>query len=316
MRLLPHILNRIAFIRAESLHDGSYGTDAYLWHRDTFSPADIEATKKHLTVLVVCGRGVVTKPENSEIAARVKADRATFLWSTAGGDISFVRREQLSRLTEDLSAQGIVAVETFCTDANDDFAASANEFARQLYDGMRWKKLLRPTMENSAVMQALTRRIALPILGLFLSLLAANAVLYPNLNSRRQSLQTAVAERENAASSTASTNAIQQRLLSEFTTRPTVSRAMLCDRIASSMPEKITLTALDIEPIEKRFEAGKALQRQNNTAVIRGLARTAAEVSDFIAQLSQSGCCHDVHLTQIERERDGEHLNFRIDVQL
>lgn len=92
-------------------------------------PADRTAAKNTLAVLVVCGHGVVTKPDDAQITARVKADPGTFLWSSANGLTSFVRRERLDALTEELTAEGIVLVRIFCADAAADFGLTAAELA-------------------------------------------------------------------------------------------------------------------------------------------------------------------------------------------
>jgi len=139
MKLLPRILNRIAFVRAEYAADGSCRTEVFAWRAASLSPADRTAAKNALAVLVVCGHGVVTKPDDAQITARVKADPGTFLWSSANGLTSFVRRERLDALTEELAAEWIVPVRIFCADAAADFGLTAAELARQLYAGLRWR---------------------------------------------------------------------------------------------------------------------------------------------------------------------------------
>lgn len=316
MKLLPYILNRIAFIRAEFAPDGNCSTEVFLWRTDGITPAERSAVKNALPVVVACGYGVVTKPDESEIVTRIKADPETFLWSSEGGMTSFVRREHLGPLTEELAAEGIVPVRIFCADGSADFEKNAGEFARQLYARLRWRTFVRPTAESSAVAQALVRRLALPVLGVFLCVLAANAVLSPDLNARRQTLQEEIAVRERTASNAASAGAWQRDLLAEFSTRRAVSWAVVCDRVAGAVPERVVLTQLAVEPLTKRFEAGKPLQRLDDRAVICGTASAASDVSAFIRQLSELTCCRDVRLMNVEKERDGDRLAFRIETAL
>ena len=65
---------------------------------------DAAAVAKGVAVVTVSGHGTIVKPADSQLAARVRDDRATFLWSEHDGRIAFVRRERLQgMLTELLS---------------------------------------------------------------------------------------------------------------------------------------------------------------------------------------------------------------------
>ena len=316
MKLLSRILNRIAFVRAEFAADGSCRTEVFLWRTGGVAPAERSAAKGLLAAVVVCGHGVVTKPDGSQIAARIKADPETFLWSSAGGQTSFVRRERLRSLSEELAGEGIVPVRIFCADAGTDFETLAEEFARQVYADLRWRSLVRPTAESSAAAQALARRATLPVLGLFLCVLAANAVLSPDLNARRQMLQQQITARERTASNAASAGARQRELLAEFSKRPAAPWAVVCDRVAGAVPERVVLTQLAVEPLTKRFEARKPLQRLEGRVVVCGTAPAASDVSAFVRRLSEETCCRDVRLMHVEKERDGDRLAFRIETAL
>jgi len=316
MRLLPRILGRIAFVRMEFTPADGCRTDVYIWRRSGMAQGDWAAAKGCLAAVVVCGHGVVTKPDDAEITVRVRADAGTFLWSSANGRTSFVRRERLQNLTDEFAAHRIVPVRVFCTDAAGDFGTVAEEFARQLYDGLRWRSLVRLTHESSAAAQTLVRRAAFPVLGVWLALLAANAVFSPRFNARRQMMRTELAAQERAASGSASADARQRKLLAEFSEVPGVSRALFCDHIARAVPDRVVLTALDVEPLVKRFEAGKPLQRLENRVVVCGTAPAAADVSAFVQRLSQTGYGRDVRLVNLEKERDGDRLTFRIETAL
>lgn len=316
MKLIPYILNRIAFVRAEFAADGSCRTEVFVWRADGVTPAERNVAKNGLAAVVVCGYGVVSKPDESEIAGRIKADAETFLWSSADGATSFVRRERLGALTEELAGEGITPVQIFCAPVDADFGKVAGEFARQLYARLRWRTFVRPRAESSAAAQALVRRLAFPVLGVFLCVLAANAVLSPDLNARRQILQEEIAARERTASNAASAGARQRELLTEFSKRPEVPRSIVCDRIAGAVPERVVLMQLAVEPLTKRFEAGKLLLRLENRAVVCGMAPVASDVSAFVQRLSELTCCRDVRLTHVEKERDGDRLTFRIETAL
>ena len=277
---------------------------------------DAAAVAKGVAVVTVSGHGTIVKPADSQLAARVRDDRATFLWSEHDGRIAFVRRERLQGVLTELSEAGIHPQRI-------EVSAPPDTAAGELLAGLGWRQLLRPTpglggrrrprptAEGSSLAQAVVRRAALPVLGLFLCLLAANAAVAPSLNTRRQTLQKELSARERTASTAADATDRQRTLLAEFSARPAASRAVVCDRIAEAVPAQVVLTRLAVEPLTKRFEAGKPLQRQERTAVVAGTAPAADDVSTFVECLAGAACCRTVRLTNVERERDAERLPFR-----
>ena len=268
---------------------------------------DAAAVAKGVAVVTVSGHGPIVKPAASPLAARVRDDRATILWSERDGRIAFVRRERRQGVLGEKSEGGIHPQR---------FVGSARPVtaAGELRAGLGWRQRLRPTAEGSSLAQAVVRRAALPVLGLFLCLLAAFAAVAPSLITRRQTLQQELSARERTAATAADATDRQRTLLAEFSARPAVSRAVVCDRIAEAVPAQVVLTRLAVEPLTKRFEAGKPLQRQERTAVVAGTAPAAGDVSTFVERLAGAACCRTVRLTNVERERDADRLVFRIEI--
>ena len=316
MKLLSRILGRIALVRVEFTPAGECVVGVSMWIRGEVVSVNPKMAKGCLAAAVVCGCGVVTKPDEAEVTARVKSDPGTFLWSSANGCTSFVRRDRLHAAEEELAARNIVPVRIFCAGCAADFDRAAGEFVRQIHAGLSWKALLIPVPASSAAAQVLVRRAGFPVLGLFLLLLAANVVFSPRLNSRRQALESELAARERTALHAVSAGARRQELLAGFSHPPGTPRAVLCDRIARAVPDGVVLTSLEIEPLAGRFESGKPLLRRENMVVVCGTAPAATDISAFVRGLSEACCCRDVRLANVEKERDGERLSFRIETQL
>lgn len=311
MKLLQHLLSSVRVLEVVLTSD-SHTIAAWRCRAGRTAEQtayDPVAVAKEVVLVTVTGHGTLSKPAASQLAARVRDDGATFLWNERDGQIAFVRRERLQGVLAELSEAGIHPQAVFVALAPDAAVARWRE-------GFRWRQLLRPTAEGSSLAQAVVRRAALPVLGLFLCLLAANAAVAPSLNTRRQTLQKELSARERSASTAADATDRQRTLLAEFSARPAASRAVVCDRIAEAVPAQVVLTQLSVEPLTKRFEAGKPLQRQEQTAVVAGTAPAAGDVSTFVERLAGAACCRTVRLTNVERERDAERLVFRIEIGL
>lgn len=317
MRLLPLLFDKIAFLRVEYAPDGSYRRAWFLRTKRKVVPYEGSAVPTgSLVVAVVCGSGVVTKPDSASILERVRADEETFLRTSFGGTTSFVRRSQLEGLLAELAAEKIYPFRVLCTDAASDFTAIAEASAATLCDSLKWKELFRFSESSSAALQTLTRRCALPVLGIVLCLLVVNTLYGSSLNSRRQQLQMELERREQSTSKQASASERQQKLLAAFQTRPPVGFDILCDRIAAAVPDEIRLTGLEIEPPVKRFEAGKPLLRRDRAVFVSGSSKNSAAVSRFTGALSELSFCQSVRLTSVEKERDGGNLHFLIEIGL
>lgn len=269
---------------------------------------DAAVVARGVVAVTVSGRGVVTKPSGSEAAVRVRGDGETFAWNEREGMLSFVRRERLGPLLGTLAREGIHPQRLFV-------GATPDEAARETLGGLCWRQCVRPTAEGSSLAQALVRRIGLPVLGCFLLLLAANAAVAPSLHARRRELQTAFEARERSGSEVAATDARQRALVAEFSAPP-IGRALLCDRIGAAVPERVVLTALEVEPLARRFDASRPLERHPGEAVVRGTAPDAAAVSAFVGRLAAERSWREVRLAAVERERDAEGLSFRIEMAL
>ncbi len=311
MNMMRHILGRIWVLEVVMTPD-SHSIAAYRCTargRGAQTQYDAAVVARAPSVITVAGHGTVTKPAGSQVAERVRNDRDTFLWSEQEGNIAFVRRTRLLGLLDTLSAAGIHPLRI-------EVAVPPAAAAERALAALRWRMILQPTEKGSSLAQTLIRRIALPVSALLLCMLAANAVLAPGLGARRQTLQAQIAARESTAATAADVTARQRVLLEEYGARPALSYAILCDRIAAAVPQRVILTLLAAEPLTKRFEAGKPLLRQERTVLLAGTAPAAADISAFVERLSAEPCCRNVRLTNVERERDADRLVFRIEISI
>ena len=269
-----------------------------------------ESVARSIVAVTFAGHGVISKSsEATGVSARVRSDAETFVWNEREGVFSFVRREKLRPVLGELAGAGIYPQCLLVAEPPEDAA-------RTVLGRLRWRMLVRPTAEGSALAQAVVRRMGLPILGLFLVLLTANTVVSPSVGIRRQALQSALAAREQADSETAETDARRRELLVAFAVRPEMLRTVVCDRIAAAVPERVTLTALEVEPPEKWSEIGKPLRRQVHVVVVCGEAESAAEISKFVGKLTAEEAFGEVRLVQMERNTHEGQLTFRIGIGL
>lgn len=313
MKPLPCLVGTVRVLDVRLAADGTH--TCTVWRqsfRSAAAPAaaSLAEAGKGASVVAVTGYGVMEKAADATgTVARVLSDPATFIAGVQQGRVRFVRRERMQPVLRELAEKGIYP-QRICP------GATVSEAARAFFGGLRWGALLRPEPASSAVLSALVRRLALPVLGLLFGTLAGNAAWAPRLERRRELLRQELSLREQTVSATASAGARQRELLEAFMVRPGPGRALLCDRIAAAVPAQVVLTTLEVEPLTKRFEAGKPLLRREGTIVVAGTAPSADGVSELARRLAAAGCFAAVRLVSMERQRDGGLLTFRIEASL
>lgn len=312
MKPFPPIL----FLTAEYDASGRYALSARRQSGEEVVEVWEPLVRNHIVAVVICGHGVIAKPADSDIARRVEADEDTFLCSRMGDEVSFFRRERMSSLESDLAARGIVPANMFCTAHAADMPAVVAVCAESIRTATGLRSVLRPTDAGSAVLQVCMRRICLPVLCIWLSLLAANAFVSAKLNAERERLRGELAVRERSESRRSADSENERNLIRAFSARPSIPYAVVCDRIAAAVPEPIRLRSIGVEPPTKRFEAEKPLPRHENSVTVIGSAPSSASVSEFVARLSENGVFRSVNLASIERERNAAALDFKIELGL
>ena len=171
MKLLQHLLSSVRVLEVVLTSD-SHTIAAWRCRagrtaeQTAYDPA---AVAKEVVLVTVTGHGTLSKPAASDLAARVRSDEETFLWNDHDDLISFVRRERVQSVLEELAAANIHPQRI-------SVAVTPDAAAQAFFATLRWRSLLHPTVEASALMQCIARRLALPVLGIFLCLLAVNAV--------------------------------------------------------------------------------------------------------------------------------------------
>lgn len=312
MKWLHYLIGPVRVFDVRWAADGGYTSSVFRCRPGT-EPEEVdynpETVRKYVWLLTVSGHGVVSKPADAPgIAARVSADAETFVASRADGVLSFVRRERLQPLTDELASSGVYPQRI-------EVARPPRSVADAFYDQVRGRDLLHLEERASSLAQTAARRLLLPVLGTFLLLLGVNAVIGPSLQTERGRLEMQEAQLRRTGEVREAGTAERNRLLGDFARRLEVPYAILCDRIGACVPGQVRLTALEIEPPRKRFESGKPLLRSERTVVVRGECDGSSEIGNFVRRLEQTGLARRIRLELVESRREGG-LRFSLNLEL
>lgn len=280
--------------------------------------ADIGAVKDELAkapvVIAVSGKGVITKEVSAgNIAATVTSEPEKFVWTAEGGRISFMRRERLGVLFRELENAGIIpfAVECLPDDGVENLSAAARFYSSEF----RWKRVLKPSAEGSQLALLIAKRIRLPVLGIMLSMLAANFAVSPKVRNGFMSANAELNALRKSTSTAASVNDRREAAVEQFSHRLPYRFGWLADRIGGCVPEKTVLGQLAISPVVKNVEAGKPVQQRERIVVVSGETVDPESVASFVRSLGELGIGM-VKLASVEQDRDRGLQTFIIEIEL
>lgn len=277
--------------------------------------AEREGLLKAPLVVAVWGHGVITKAVSAgSVAERVCSEPETFLWTVRGDEISFVRRERLAALRERLKRAGIVPLYIECLpDAEGETTAGVAERFSSEHTG--WKRVLTPSAEGSPLASLVARRLALPVLGVLMLLLAVNFAVASRVADDFREANATLAALRKTSSAGAAADERRQAAVEEFSRGAGLHAARLSDVIGAAVPRGVTLHELAIVPVTKAPEKGKPLQRRENAVVIGGETPDSEEITGFADALSglEIG---SVRLTSVEQAEERAVFTFRIEIAL
>lgn len=273
-------------------------------------------------LISVSGYGVVTKPiEDTAIVGKVTSDPETFAWSFSderedSGSISFVRREQVEPLLENLSGKGVPIADLRYASAAESPEREARRQAEGFYRNLSWRTLLRSSLESRMAAKAAERRLRLPVLGVMLLLLVVNTLVSGSLQERRAQLRTVLSAREKKMERSQERTAGRTAIIADFTRRLPYRHALLLDRAASHVPPSVTLTSLAVQPMLKTLEEGHDPVCAYGFLTIRGRTQDAGSVSALMGGLKSEPLLREARLEGLEQNRESGETEFKIAVAL
>ncbi len=250
-------------------------------------------------LLVVTGYGVITKDEaaSPDIAAQVTAEGSGFIWSRREGKISFVREQQVGPLREALAKTRILEIH-----------CSQEAYDPQHSVGVR--EFIRPTARGSMLCGLLAARLRLPILGIVLVMLAANALVGPGIKAEAAALRAEADRIEQQLGHADESLRRRHEALAGFHATLPHSFAWLCDRAAAALPGPVRLTSMVVQPLARNLEDGKRAEVLSRMMLIAGESPDSESITSYVAALQNA------RIASMEYDKEQEAFTFYITIEL
>lgn len=313
MNLLRYIFGRIAVADIHFRDDGTTGQRVFLCSRNggaEISDEPLNALAKRYAAVTVCsGAGVISRPLRGDAAeTRIKSESGEFVWNETDEGISFMRRDAVASVLSPMNDNGTVIQRIYC---NIPPAEAADRFRKSLV----WRDMFRIDESGSALCRLVAKRVMLPVLTVYLVAVAAGTILCGRYDSRVQELQSELKSLDAVQRSASASSAEYDRLADSFARRLPMKYSVVCDRIGAGIPDGIRLTALDMEPLTRRYKPGEILKRTERLVSLTGRCADPSSVVALTDYLSEQASFDNVELRSIARTRDGD-MEFRIEMKL
>ena len=260
-------------------------------------------------LLYIGGYGVISKPAGQ--AEQIVADKEKFISSKQGdGVVCFVRRSQVGPLLDKLE-KSLLHVE--CVSSDIDILACAKKY----YDSaVNWKNLVRPDSMGARLSAQLYKKAKMIVLIVVLGMLSVNFVVRGTIDRKYAEGHALLGALQNEKGRQNELSKQEQDMMKEFAVGINSGFALLSDRIGAAVPGPVILRNLAIQPPVKRIEEGKSFKVEASKVVIKGESADAAGISLFASRLKDiEGVC-GLKISSVEQSRDGQSLNFVIEMEL
>lgn len=260
-------------------------------------------------LLYIRGYGVISKSVGQ--AEQIVADKERFISSQQGdGSVCFVRRSQVGPLLDKLE-KSLLHVE--CVNNDADVIARGKE---GFDSAVNWKNLVRPDSMGARLSAQLYRKAKLVVLIVVLGMLSVNFVVRGTIDQKYAEGHALLGALQNEKGRQNELSKQEQDMMKEFAVGISSGFALLSDRIGAAVPSPVILRNLAIQPPLKRIEEGKPFKVEVSKVVIKGESADAAGVSLFASRLKDIEGVRDLKISSVEQNRDGQSLNFVIEMEL
>ncbi|MDR0894159.1 MAG: hypothetical protein LBN06_02480 [Prevotellaceae bacterium] len=315
MNVLPYIIPQPLLIEVEVRSDDYH----------TKPSGAFEKLKHRPVILYITGEGVLSKHYPTEDVARKKiTENKELLWSVTssgkdseGVTVSFMRRERIAPLLEELDRYAVPILEQHI--------ASTHLSAGELSPGEALKRafalsnLRRKPEQLNLLCRLLYHRLQLPVLLLFLVLLLGNFLLSERWRRENNLLQTELSARQRNDKLQKESREKQGRISNEYRKVPSVSFALLSDRIASYVPEEVRLNRLSLFPATS---SGSLIGRDKEVKLSFGIIHLTGETTIpgsatlFSRFLSNDPLFDSVKVVSLERQKDSPLFQFELHLKI
>lgn len=273
---------------------------------------DCDAVATYPTIVVVCGRGVISKSydQDKTIIQRVKGnDSLYYSCDDQRKVISFVRKEQVDG--EIVQFSNVLYIK-IC-DKVDDLVIG--QTISEIYGKIcTVKNLLRYQKESKIILAHLIKKVEIPLLISVFVVLLLNFFVNAHFSELNNSQQMELMNSKRNSQTTDSQRKDIQKLKAENTPARSMDASMLIDLLAAQIPDGVTVNYFAVDPLKRKVESQKPLNIETRTILLKGETRSANDITIMTNNIANLDLSKNVKIRNIAQKRDEAMLEFEIEI--
>ncbi len=285
----------------------------------------LEKWKHSLAFLFVTGTRVVTKPYAREDLSikRILENKELHCDITPASEegrqnLSFVRKEVPRELLELLKKNRISLLKLFVGRREN---PAVEERIKLFWEREMSPGVIRKSPERlNMLCNALYHRIQLPVLITFLLLLLGNYFVNSHLRQENETMSARINMRQKSSKTRQKEEEKLGRLIKLYQQAPDCSLAAVADRIASYVPQNLTLTTLSIFPLVSGLNHSnrrkKDVELVNKVVIIKGWSDIPGSITLFSQFLGKDDMFGKVEVISLSRRKEENLFDFELQLTL
>jgi len=325
------IVNKISVISVHYSDLESFSATTYLLKRtkdkvyiiQSLSGFGFPSRGNYITLVIISGYGVVSKTSDGsaeDLISKISNDGETFTFCYSEKNnekkINFIRNSQLKapndRLEElKMPVCGFNLLAQKEMPKEEDITHLAGEF---VVESLTLKNIVKPGIRNSSIAFWVYKKTRLKILCCILMLLIISIFITNSVKEKSVALTSRIEEVQKKIGKDNSSVQQKEVLFREFEQNIAWKYCWLCDRIAGDVSDKIKLSSLTIQKLQKKLDNNKSPELLNNTILVSGSSTYSEDVSDFMSALKKEPFVRELTLLSAKKSKESDALNFTIEI--
>ena len=261
---------------------------------------------KSPVIIVVTGYGIIKKDilGNTAIYEKVKTDSTTYTFSENNKEFMFLRNTNIQNILEKLHILKVRCLSLRLSDVQYMNDTDVLKYALDFFDKKATaENLFSFTLEADIIAGVIYERLRLPVLCSIFILLLANTFIRNNLENKYNAQKGVLNHLQRNQIQHEKSNNNKKAYAEEFLHASDIRYAVIADRIASIVPDDISLTTLHIASLDKDM---------NNSICIEGFSKDNNVIGVFLNNITEFDFVQDAHIENVQHNhRDNRH-SFKI----
>lgn len=282
--------------------------------------------KRYLALLLVSGYGVISKQaetsSSKEVIDNITNNKDTFYYNISGENdgqrVDFIRNIQIQPLRQIFIEYRIPIcdIKLLSTKETPNKKQIINLIQEFILQNLNVKNIVKPNKKNSIIALSIYNRLRNRVLAGIIIVLLASLLMKNYIDKKNSVLAVEVGKIQKELGDEINLVKQKNELFKEFDKCSEWRFSWLCDRIAVSVTDEMSLYSLSIQKLVKKLENNKPIELQNNVIIVSGSVTDSDLVSVFMENLKKESFVKRITLLSTIKNKDSALFNFTVELLL